>query len=146
MPHPLRRLLSLDRRGWRDLFRAQAAILRAQWRLRREPIGTLVRRGALVGPPPAGEPARALDVARSVERVSAHGLFRPYCLVQALAIRELLEREGILGATIRVGVRRAAGALEAHAWVRWGSYVLGDRAEHVAQFTEVDDLSVLPRR
>ena len=33
----------------------------------------------------------------------------------------------------------------AHAWVRWSGQILGDLPEHVATFTEVDDIRVLGR-
>ena len=145
---PLRRLvrlLRLDRRGWQDLLRAQAALLRAQWRLKREPLGALAIRDAIDPDGVTGDPVRAHALAVAVQRVATHGVFRPYCLVQAMAIRELLVAEQIHGASIRIGVRRHAGAFQAHAWVRWGEAILGDQPAHVATFTEVDDLRVLGR-
>ena len=145
MPPPIHRLLTLDRRAWRDLVRAQTALIRAQWRLRREPLGTLAIRDAIDPGQVSGDRARAREIARAVQRAAKHGLFRPFCLVQTLALRELLREERIEGASIRVGVRRHGGTFQAHAWIRWGDAILGDRAEHVAQFTEVDDLRVLGR-
>ena len=44
---------------------------------------------------------------------------------------------------IRVGVQHERGRFLAHAWVTWRDQVLGDRADWVARFTEVDDLNVL---
>lgn len=146
MSLPLRKLLALDRRGWRDLLRAQTALLRAQWRLGREPLGSLAIRDTVEPGDVAGEPPRARALASAVVRAATYGVFRPYCLVQAMALRELLLAENIRGASIRIGVRRHDGAFQAHAWVRWGDAILGDRAEHIAQFTEVDDLRVLGRR
>ncbi len=93
----------------------------------------------------SGDPARASAIGLAVERAAAHGLFRPFCLVRAMALRELLLSENILGASIRIGVRRQNGEFQAHAWVLWGTTVLGDRPAHVATFTEVDDLRVLGR-
>jgi hypothetical protein len=144
-PRRLRKLLALDGRGWRDLFAAQAALLRAEWRLRREPIGSFVARDGSAPLEPSGDPVRARELARAVERAANHGIFRPFCLVRAIAIRDLLERHDIVGSTIRIGVRRHDGAFNAHAWVRWGPEVLGDRRSHVATFTEVDDIRVLGR-
>lgn len=143
MPRPLRRLLGLGPQGWWDLGRAQVALLRAQRRLRREPIGTLAIREAF--PPEAvhGDPRRAIDLAIAVQRAARFGLLRPYCLVRAMALRDLLAAEGISGASIRIGVRRADGEFQAHAWVRWGDRILGDDSSHVARFTEVDDLGVM---
>lgn len=148
MPAPLSRLLRASAREWRDLVRAQWALLTAEFRLRREPVGRLVGRDTRVAPdarPPSGDPDRAHAIATAVRRASRHGIFRPYCLVQSLALRELLEREGIDGSTIRVGVRRGDDGFQAHAWVRWGEFVLGDDAAHVARYTEVNDLRVLGR-
>jgi len=145
MPPPLHKLLTLDGRGWRDLFRAQVALLRARRLLARQPIGTLAIRETVDAGAQQGDPDRAEAIARAVVRAADHGLFRPYCLVRALAIRQLLLDDGIRGASIRIGVRRRDGQFQAHAWVRWGDRILGDRAAHVAQFTEVDDLRVMGR-
>jgi hypothetical protein len=49
------------------------------------------------------------------------------CLVQAFATSILLARHGRVG-TVRIGARRTARVLEAHAWVECeGSVVVGDR-------------------
>jgi hypothetical protein len=141
----LRKLASLDRRSLTDLIIAQIALLRAQWQVKRRPIGSLAIRGRDASAPASGDPARALSLALAVERTAQHGLFRPFCLVRAIALRELLEAHSIRGGQVRVGVRHRAGRLDAHAWVRWGDRILGDRPEHVATFTEVDDIRVLER-
>lgn len=146
VPPPLHRLLRLRPREWQELIRAQFALLRAEWRLRREPIGSFVVRDPSASEVLAGDASRAREVARAVERAAEHGVFRPFCLVRAIAIRDLLERDAIRGSRIRVGVRREAGEFSAHAWVTWGTVVLGDRPEHVARFTEVDDIRVLGRK
>jgi hypothetical protein len=145
MPPRLLKLLTLGSRGWRDLLRAQLALLKAQWRLRYEPIGALAIRDPIDPAHVAGDAARAREVALAVTRASTHGVFHPFCLVKAMALRDLLVADGIQGASIRIGVRRQAGAFQAHAWVRWGEMILGDQPEHVARFTEVDDLRILQR-
>ena len=145
MPSRLRKLLSLDARGWRDLIQAQLALVRSEWRLKRQPIGALAIRKPMDPEQVSGDPVRARELALAVTRAAAHGLVRPYCLAQALAIRALLDAHGIRGAEIRVGVRRHGGEFQAHAWVVWAGEVLGDRPEHIATFTEVDDLRVLRR-
>lgn len=93
-----------------------------------------------------GEQTRAYEIALAVTRAARFGLFRPHCLVLAIAIRDLLESNGITGSSIRVGVRRHGREFQAHAWVQWGRNVLGDRADHVRRFTEVDDLRVVSDR
>jgi hypothetical protein len=140
---PLARILRLSPREWRDLGAAQVALLRAQWQLRRRPVGTLVRREGERSAGPTGSRERALGLALAIERAAERGVFRPRCLARSLALRDLLARHGITGSTIRVGVRQEQGRLLAHAWVRWGDLVLGDRQDWVARFTEVDDLRVL---
>ncbi len=156
MQRALRKLASLDARSVADIVSAQVALLRA-WRIvKTRPIGSLTtrdlgaRRDAAPSGPSApasnsasGDPIRARAIALAVNRAADYGLFRPYCLVQALALRTMLEREGIRGSEIRVGVRRAQGKFAAHAWVKWGDLILGDSPEHVATFTEVDDIRVL---
>jgi len=134
-------------RSLADVAAAQLALLRARWRLRRQPIGSLTIRAPLGGvAPPTGDKRRARAVAEGVARASRFGLFRPFCLVRALALQELLDREGIRGSEIRIGVRRHEGEFAAHAWVRWGQEILGDDPAHVATFTEVDDIRVLGRQ
>jgi len=143
MPSALRKLLSLDPRSLADLIAAQSALLRARRLLKRQPIGSLTIRDAGVSPRPDGDPARARAVALAVSRAAAYGLFRPKCLVRAIALRELLGQHGVSGSEIRVGVRQRKGQFNAHAWVRWGDEILGDQPDHVATFTEVDDIRVL---
>lgn len=145
MARPLRKLLGLGWQGWRDLLIAQVALIAAQRRLRRQPLGTFAARERAEAAIPTGDPDVARRLSLAVERAANHGLFRPFCLVRAIALREILTRHDIAGVTIRVGVRRDARGFAAHAWVRWGDLVLGDRPEHVARFTEVDDISVLGR-
>ncbi len=141
----LRNLAALGPRGWRELWRAQAALLRAQRRLRTEPIGALAIREPFTSGAVSGDPGRAFAVALAVHRASRFGVIRPYCLVRAMALRDLLAEEGIRGASIRIGVRRADGEFQAHAWVRWGDRIVGDDPAYVELFTEVDDLGVMRR-
>lgn len=140
------KLLALGPRGWRDLLRAQLALFRAQRRVDQQPIGSLAIRETATPAEVRGDPVRARALGLAVQRTASFGLFRPLCLVQSLALRELLRAEGIEGASIRIGVRRRAGAFEAHAWVLWGDEILGDLPEHVALFAEVDDLRILGRQ
>lgn len=141
----LRNLAALGPRGWRELWRAQVALLRAQRRLRTEPVGSLAIREPVSPDDVDGDPGRAFAVAMAVHRASRFGLIRPYCLVRAMALRDLLAEDGIRGASIRIGVRREAGEFQAHAWVRWGDRIVGDDPAYVSLFTEVDDLGVMRR-
>jgi hypothetical protein len=142
----IRRLGSLGWSEWRDLVRAQVALLQAQWRVRRAPTGTLVKREASDPSAGTGDVARARALALAVSRAAEHGIFRPFCLVRAVALQALLDAHGIRGSVVRVGVRRQNARFAAHAWIVWRDEILGDIPEHVAGFTEVDDLSVLAHR
>jgi len=148
MPSRLRKLARLSPRALLDLVAAQAALLAAEWRMRTRPIGSLTIRDSEAGTLPqasAHDRQRATELAIAVCRAADHGLFRPFCLVRAMALRALLERADIHGSEIRIGVRRRDGIFAAHAWIRWNNQVLGDLPAHVATFTEVDDIRVLGR-
>jgi hypothetical protein len=134
----LQKLVSLSGRDRRRLAAAQVALLRAQWVVWTRPQGRLVclddrpadaiDRSAIVD---------ARDLARGVFIVAQRGLFRPSCLVRSIALVRLLERAGIAGSRLRVGVRDNAGRFEAHAWVELGGVVLADSASHVIAFEEL---------
>ncbi len=142
----LPRIRAVLQDGLSDLVRAQRALLRARRRVATEPIGALAVRAPFEPGEARGDRGRAYQLARAVGRASRFGLFRPYCLVRVVALRDLLERDGITGSSIRIGVRRADGRFEAHAWLVWGRELLGDSVRHVRTFTEVDDLRVIDRR
>ena len=77
-----------------------------------ERVGRWVERA----PAAARRPIDPAAVARNVER-AANGLpFSASCLVRSLAIASMLRRRGC-DARLRIGVRKDAGALDAHAWV-----------------------------
>jgi hypothetical protein len=100
---------------------------------------------------PAVEPtpeqrAAAARLALGVTRAAAYGVFRPLCLVRAVALHGLLERHGMPGSEVRVGVRWTEGKFAAHAWVEYGGAVLGDQESHVREFAELEDLQMVGRR
>ncbi len=70
----------------------------------------------------------------AVVRAAEHGLFRPVCLVRAIALHRMLEARGINGSRICIGVRYERGRFSAHAWVEYGDRVLGDHAGYVGAF------------
>jgi len=146
--------MKLGPHGWWDLLEAQAWILWSHWFLRRRPVGSLVHggrqsvqgasTGRVASPPDHGMLERATALALAVDRVSRLGLARPLCLGRSLALHHILERRGILGSEVRVGVKGGGGELEAHAWVEWEGHVLGDRPENVGTFLPMDALAVEP--
>src|SRR5213076_2839350 len=66
----------------------------------------------------------AVDAAGWLNRASTYGLFRPRCLVRAVALLRVLEARGRTGAIIRVGVRVLDGDFTAHAWVEYAGHVI----------------------
>ena len=67
----------------------------------------------------------ALAAARTVSMAARRGFYRANCLPTSLALAHLLRRQSI-GVDLRVGVRKVAGALEAHAWVEHNGQPLND--------------------
>lgn len=140
------KLLTLRRAEWRDLLAAQAALLHAQllvWTRRRGAMP--IHPAAPAGPPaptPGDPVGRQSDAAvqrigRAVARAARYGVFRPTCLVRALALQHLLQRRGFPDSALWIGVRRRDGALLAHAWVECRGTVLGDEEWRVRQFDEL---------
>lgn len=139
----LRHLLALDRRAAADLLRAQVAILVAHARCLLERKGALVSAHDAAGdaaPASAGTSRpgpRAFEIAEAVDIVARRGVTRPQCLVRSMALRRLLEREGVQDVRLRVGVRRTERGFAAHAWVEAGGVIVGDAAGHVRSFAPV---------
>lgn len=136
---------------WRYLAEGQGALLWARAEVRRRPEGELTARGprrALAGAAQATPAERALArrLALGVLRAATYGVFRPLCLVRAVAINRLMERHGLRGSEVRVGVRWVGGKFEAHAWVEYAGDVLGDEERHVRGFAELEELRMLGPR
>ena len=143
----MRRLLA--RPGeMRELAPAQLALLAAQCELWRRPVGRLVTADGVQAPtvPAAPRP----DVARrdaqrlavAVRRAAAYGLFRPKCLARAIALHRMLERRGIRGSRVRVGVRRGRGTFAAHAWVELHGAALGEEANVPRRYAPLDGMRI----
>lgn len=137
----------MRRREWVDLLAAQGALLRAQLLVWTRPRGRLLT--------PAERPALAdtggRDVAPTlrrlalaVERVAEKGLFRPSCLVRAVAVQRMLESHGFGGSWIRVGVRREGGRFLAHAWVDYKGHLLADQEWRIRKFAELAPVELTP--
>jgi hypothetical protein len=140
--HIAKKLASLSGRGWLDLIEAQWALLVAHRTVRSRPIGSLASPvSARVEPDPA-RLAEARQVALALVRAARFGVFRPQCLVRSVALSRMLERRGIDGAMVRVGVRRTGGEFLAHAWVELGGQTLGDADEHIGTFVPLTNLEV----
>jgi hypothetical protein len=111
--------------------------------MRSLPTGVLVRDEVEpAGPPPTDRVEDARRIALAVNRAAQFGVFRPKCLVRSRALRKLLDKAGVLGAQVRVGVHLSEGRFLAHAWVEYGGQVLGDDPAYVARFNPMTDLQV----
>src|SRR6266850_1865033 len=143
----LGKVIRLQRRDWGDLLAAQTALLRAQ-------VLVWTRRcGALLAPvqvasngdattQDAPPPVRRLAVA--ISRAANYGLFRPSCLVRAVALHRMLLDRGFPDTSLRVGVRHQAGTLLAHAWVEYRGAVLADEEWRVKRFAELARMGMSP--
>lgn len=70
----------------------------------------------------------AAEAARLVAAAARHGPYRAGCLPVALTLGWLLQRQGIR-TQLRLGVRKAAARLEAHAWIEHQGVPLIDAPE-----------------
>jgi hypothetical protein len=75
----------------------------------------------------------ARQVARLVAAAARHGPYRASCLPMSLTLQRLLRERGI-DADLRLGVRKAAGGLEAHAWVERDGEPIAETAAVHEQF------------
>ncbi len=94
-------------------------------------LARLARRSPTLRIPPDAALARSL--ARMVNAAARYGPYRAPCLERSLALWWLLRRRGI-AADLRIGVRKAAGEFEAHAWVELEGAVINDRADIATLF------------
>jgi hypothetical protein len=144
--HLSRRLFSLPAREFGELLVAQAYLVRALWAVRRRPKGALLR------PVEDGPAANAREGAErlsrlivAVDRAARYGLFRPTCLVRAVALERMIVRAGVGPAVVRVGVLRGEDQFMAHAWIELAGRVIGDEPAHVSRFTPLHDFTALAR-
>lgn len=140
------RLAKLFRLGGGELVElvvAQVLLLWVRLLVAIMPRGRLVGLQAPTGAsvPGDGDHARAQRLALAVGRAAEHGIFRPTCLVRAVALIRLLRWHGITSARLRIGVRMREGTLMAHAWVELGGEVLGDSESKIRVFTPMAGVS-----
>ena len=74
-----------------------------------------------------------------VRLAANHGAYRANCLKQSLVIWWLLQRYGI-ESTLRIGVRKEAAVLEAHAWVECFGQPLNDGPDIQQRFFPFDQI------
>ena len=86
--------------------------------------------------------AKATSVARLVAVAARHGPYKAKCLPVALTLAWLLQRRG-MSTDLRLGVRKAAARLEAHAWIEYRGIPLIDTAEVLERFTAFEPVTAL---
>lgn len=115
---------ALPREDRASLVRAWVYLLVADLALRFLPVprvGALLRR---LGRRSRGE-VDAGRLAGLVGAASRHHLWPMTCLPRSLVLQALLRRHGI-ETELRIGVRRQAGELRAHAWVEEAGHPVGE--------------------
>ena len=129
----------------RLLAEAQIVLTACQMARWRRPIGRLVGWNGAAPTPGDSRVDWPLvqSVAWAVTRAARHGVFRPQCLVQSMAIQRMLRRRGVMTSSLNIGARMVDGVFQAHAWVELGSVVIGDSLHHVRTFTKVTDLRLV---
>lgn len=139
----LRKLAALRGGEVGELAHAQWALICAQVVVWTRPVGKLATpadSGAEPIAPPPEMQARAARLALAVGRAAENGVFRPLCLVRAVALQRMLEQKELKGSRIRIGVQRRGERFAAHAWVEYGPLLLGDAEWHVRRFTPLTDV------
>ncbi len=87
---------------------------------------------------------RAQRTRQLVTWAARHGVYRGNCLSRSLTLWWLLRRQGI-ESRLRIGVRKEADVLEAHAWIECLGQVLNDRPD-VGERLVPFDLPIVPSR
>lgn len=125
------------------MLRAQWALIHAQTLVWLRPTGTLLGDSAATIERPVTDEATLQLAGRlglAVSRSAENGIFRPLCLVRALALQRMLHRRGVRGSHICVGVAQRRGRFVAHAWVQYGDTVLGDAESNVRRYVQLPAL------
>jgi hypothetical protein len=140
----VRKLVALRRREVLDLLYAQWRLISAQAMVWVRPAGSLLSPSSTQTPPspPSHSTAQALRYARALGRAANHGIFRPTCLVRAIALQRMLEGAGLVGSRVCVGVRKGDDRFAAHAWVEYGTLILADRRENVESYVHLPGVHV----
>ena len=133
------RLRRLPRAERGVLLGAAAMLPLVAWGLKllglRRVQASLARMAPLAARVPDG--LAAGDVARMVSAAARRAPYAATCLPTALVLQSLLRRHGIEG-ELRIGVRKAAAALEAHAWIEHQGVPLIDAADVRERFGPFD--------
>lgn len=89
---------------------------------------------AVTSPPSPSPPPIVREAARMVSAAARFGPLTASCLPRSIVLQQLLRREGIM-TDIRVGVRKADGLLDGHAWVEYHGVAVSDPPDVPERFT-----------
>lgn len=138
MWHKVRTALSLPPGDWWVLAQAWILLLAVDLGLRWMPFQQVVKWSEW--DERFAHRSRTGDVVGKIRRLSGlvriaanHHLYPMTCLRQALALQRLLLMEGI-ASELRIGVRKDAGALDAHAWLEVQGVPVGQSRGAVENF------------
>lgn len=104
-------------------------------------LAGLRRVQALLANPAVRATGDARDIARLVTAAARHGPWVASCLPTALTLQWLLRRHGI-ESDLRLGVRKADGSIEAHAWLERAGEPLVPTLGDAAEFSAFDQVIV----
>jgi hypothetical protein len=79
----------------------------------------------------------AACIAQMVHAAARYGPVRPTCLEKSVALWWFLGRRGI-PSSLRIGTRKNAGRLEAHAWIEFGGSALDETGVSLRSYTPFD--------
>lgn len=79
----------------------------------------------------------ALRMARLVDIANRKGLYEGNCLSRSLTLAQLLQRHGI-AFDLKIGVRKNANKLEAHAWLECAGVPINDSADVGKRFLPME--------
>lgn len=82
-------------------------------------------------------PEALRPIGEAVNIAARHGPWACTCLPRSMVLHELLRRRG-LGTQLRIGVRRDAGGIEAHAWVEYDGQPINDRPDVANDYLPFD--------
>lgn len=120
---------SLSRRDWWTLGQAWVLLWLVDLALRLLPFRAVQKFVAQTRRRPKGQEAATtltiLDVQRLVNLAGQCHLYPMRCLPQALVMQWLLSRQGI-HTELRIGVRKKAAKLSAHAWIERSGQPIGE--------------------
>jgi hypothetical protein len=128
----LRRLVRSNRRELALLSAALVLLARVRLALWLLPW----RRMLTAAPPPRrmSPPRFSVDRLEWAIRSASRAVPHPTCLTQALALHQLLRREGYAG-TVQIGVSKDGGRFAAHAWVECNGVPLLSSVSELSRYS-----------